>query len=309
MAWNVYGGTQSPMAAASPAEDLAILDALTKRMMEKDANAEREYWKRVMDRANWCFLCDPKMAQEAIAAKEAGGDAAPRSPAPLSWTIDGKTMIGAFTSEPAAIETLRQIHGVQPGQTETNVPAAAVMAMPVADAVAWLSRMPADKVQHVVFNRRGTISSPTAPIANLAPMYEWCMDRLTDDLWDPFVRAVQTTNQPASWARLRRRLALIDTWFLPLDPGGANVPLVVADGERKFLALAATNNLAVRAFTAIAGKDLQPRVGSAPRAEIVKLIEKVTTEEAAPKEIAINIGGAPIIIEAKALGEILTKSA
>ncbi|MDZ4755335.1 MAG: hypothetical protein SGJ11_12685 [Phycisphaerae bacterium] len=350
MAWNVYGGMgrtqQNPInPALAPVEDTAALDRITLKMQAGDAVSQREYWLRVMDRPTWCFLCDPKIAQEMIEAGQpetsqpgtsqagtsqageavagpadaAGGPegesvAKPAArhqshPSPLSWTIEGRTMIGVFTSEAAALETHRQLHGVATGAVDSQVPQAAVMAIPVADAIAWLARMPVDKVKEVVFNRRNTVASPTAVITNLPGLYEWALDRLPDSLWDPYVRSVQAANQPQAWSRLRRRLALLDRWFLPLDPQGANVPLVVADGTRHFLALAVSAPLAQRAFTSIAGKDVEPRIGQSPRADVVKMLETISADPKGPKEVAINVGGAPVVIELTAFITVLKNAA
>lgn len=318
MAWSVYGGgfgggkPSSPGAptAVGPvgpaAETTAALDAVLERVRQGGIGAQGEYWKMVMDRPNWCFLCNADHIKAEL--EKHGGDQSKVQPQPLLWNINDKTMIGVFTSEAAAMETHRQIHNATPETKDSDLPPAAILTMPVPEAIRWLFNVPADKVSDVVINRRVNVNVAHIGIAMLPRLYEWSTDRLPDALWDGFVKSVQEANQTGAWARLQRRFGMIDPWWLPADPGGANTPLVAVDGEKSYLVLATHTEAAARAFQRVVGdaaKDMKPRIGPIQRDKLLKLIDTIGAEVNGPKHAVINPGGRPAVIALADLGKIL----
>lgn len=310
MAWSVYGGTFGGLGPGAgsgagagakgastgipsvnvSAESTAELDRALERAQQGAVGAQRAYWKLAMDRPQWIFLCNAEHAKammEKPEAERAGG-----GPQPLLWSMNGKTMIGVFTSEAAAMETHRQMHNAGPETKNEDLPPAAMLSMPVPDAIAWISQVPADKVTDIVVNRRANVTVAHMPIAMLPGLYEWATDTMPDQLWDLFIKSVQQSNQPGGWARLRNRFTTLNTWWLPGDPGGSNMPLVVVDKERKFLVVATHAGAAQRAYRLVVQDPAaQARIGPIPREQLAKLLEAVNAEPNGPKDVAVNLGG------------------
>lgn len=319
MAWSVYGGSFGGLgpgvagrsgggssgagAASGSGESTAVLDAALARAQQGIAGAQQEFWKLAMAGPSWYFLCNPDQAKQILEKTEA--ERTGSVPQPMLWTVNGKAMIGVFTSEAAAMETHRQVHNAAADVANDQLPPAAILSMPVAEAINWLSMIPSDKVSDIVVNRRANVTVAHLPIAMLVGMYEWATNSMPDALWDLFIKSVQQANQPAGWGRLRARFAAIRTWWLPADPGGSNTPLVVLDGERKFLVLATHSDAAQRAFQTIVGKDSKPRVGPLPREKLLQLLDAIGAEVNGPKEVAINLGGTPAVVALADLTKIV----
>jgi hypothetical protein len=321
MAWNVYGGTfgglgpgmgtgkatPGSMIPIGPAEETtAAIDRVLERAQTGAVGAQREYWRLVMDRPNWCFLCNAEQVKAEMEKPEA--ERGKVSPQPLLWRMNEKTMVGVFTSESAAMETHRQMHNATPEMKDSELPQAAILAMPVPEAIRWLLTIPADKVSDIVVNRRSNISVAHIGINLLPGLYEWATDRLPDSLWDAFIKSVQDANQPGAWSRLRRRFGSITTWWLPADPGGSHTPLVAMDGGTGYLVVATDADAASRAFQRVVGdaaKDMKPRIGPIERSKLLKLVDTISAEEKGPKQAVINPGGTPAVIALAELAKIL----
>lgn len=318
MAWNVYGGSFGGMGTGSQGlskggvvsladETTAALDRVLERAQQGVVGAQRDYWKMAMERPAWFFLCNPDQAKRIMELPEAERGAA--APQPLLWSMNGKTMVGVFTSESAAMETHRQVHNATPETKNEDIPPAAMLSMPVPDAINWLSQIPADKVSDIVVNRRSNVTVAHMPIGMLPGIYEWATDSMPDQLWDNFIKCVQAANQPSNWGRLRHRFAAIQNWWLPADPGGSNTPMVVVDNDRRFLVLATHAAAAQRAFQtilkAMGGEEVKPRIGPVDRARLVQLLDAIGAEVNGPKEVAINLGGNAAVIAIAELAKIV----
>jgi hypothetical protein len=321
MAWSVYGGTfgglgssfqkggsgSGPVSPIGPAtETTAALDLMLERSQKGVPGAQRDYWKLVLDRPNWCFLCNPEGMKTELEKPES--ERKPIAPQPLLWTLNEKVMIGAFTSEAAAMETHRQMQNATPEMKDSDLPPAAILTMPVVEAIRWLQTLPRDRVTDVVINRRANVNVAHIGLSTLPSLYEWAVDRMPDQLWDHFIKSVQETNQPGSWARLRRRFAQLNPWWLPADPGGANTPLVAIDGDKGYLVLGTHAEGASRAFQRVVGeaaKDMKPRIGPVSRDKLLLLIDTISAEPKGPKHAIINPGGNPAIIELAELAKVL----
>lgn len=321
MAWSVYGGSSGgstgnlnlgrnvpglagPIGAA--ADTTAALDRILGSAQAGVPGAQREYWRAVLDRPNWCFLCNADPVRAEIEKPEAERQQV--APQPLLWRINDKTMVGVFTSDSAAIETHRQINNATPEMKESDLPPAAILTMPVPDAIRWLLSIPAERVTDIVVNRRANVPVAHQPIRSLPALYEWALDRLPEALWDSFIKSVQEANHSQAWARLGRRFSSVRTWWLPADPGGANMPMVAVDGDKKYLIIATHSDAAVRAFQRVVGeegKDFKPRVGPVQRDKLAQLIETLLAEAEGPKHAVINPGGNPAPIELTELVKLL----
>lgn len=320
MAWNVYGGSTGGVGggfgrsggagAVSPigpsTETTAALDQLLERAQQGVVGAQREYWKLVMDRPNWCFLCNTEQVKAEMEKPES--ERGKVSPQPLLWRMNDKSMVGVFTSESAAMETHRQMQNAPADAKDSDLPPAAILTMPVPDAIRWLLTVPSDKASDVVINRRSNVTVAHMGIHLLPGLYEWATDRLPDGLWDAFIKSVQDANQPGPWTRLRRRFASIGNWWLPADPGGSNTPLVVLDGDKPYLIVATHAEAAARAYQRVVGeaaKDTPPRIGPVAREKLLKLIETIGAEEKGPKHLAVNPGGATAVVSIEDMIKIL----
>ncbi|MBL9118409.1 MAG: hypothetical protein JNL80_00675 [Phycisphaerae bacterium] len=321
MAWSVYGGSSGgsmgtpnlgrnvpglagPIGAS--VDTTAALDRILNSAQSGAPGAQREYWRAVMDRPNWCFLCNADPVKAEIEKPEA--DRQQVAPQPLLWRINDKTMVGVFTSESAAMETHRQIHNATPETKDSDLPPAAILTMPVPDAIRWLLSIPADRVSDIVVNRRSNVNVAYQPIQSLPALYEWVLDRLPDGLWDGYIKSVQDANHSQAWARLGRRFSAIRTWWLPADPGGANMPLVAVDADKKYLVVATHSDAAVRAFQRVVGeaaKDARPRVGPVQRDKLAELIDALLVEPEGPRHAVVNPGGHPATIELVELVRLL----
>ena len=318
MAWSVYGSSFGGLGegvtgkpgsgVVSLADDTtSALDNLLTRAQAGEVTAQREYWKLVMERPAWYFLCNPEQAKALMAKPEAERGNA--SPQPLLWSMNGKTMVGVFTSEAAAMETHRQMHPAGPDAKPEDIPPAAMLSMAVPDAIGWLSNIPVDKVSDIVINRRSNTTVAHMPIAMLPGLYEWSTDSMPDSLWDAFIKSVQTANQPQAWGRLRHRFTELQTWWLPADPGGSNTPLVIVDNDKKYLVIATHTGGAERAFKTIVkasgNAEVQPRLGPLPRARLLQLLDALANETNGPKDVAINLGGNTAVIGMDELAKLL----
>ncbi len=272
-------------------------DAFTRLVLESatdtTGNGMNRLWKAVFDLEHWHFI-----------QQFPPDGAAPEGPPPFGWPrpmasrVEGKLFILAFTSSDRVVACANHNELVHP---KYGIP---LLEIPRDGAAEMLCRLDERQIDGVLFNQNKGEQGFFAPLTNIPTMYEWCLDRLPDGLFDPFVKSVTTSDARAGWQRLHRRLALMDQWLFIGDVTRPKSPqLYVHEGEPMLLVF--TDDKHVSKGAALAGgADEQGRMPLIPTTPLdaADFAGRVAAHgDGQVSSVLFNLGTSPFILPIQGL--------
>ncbi len=266
----------------------AINDTLTPLMAKASWNPKNHaalsaLWRAVFQREHWYFL--PAMLG---LPEEERSLESPAMRSPLAARIEGKLFVLAFTSQERALDAAQRNNLVD---ERFGAP---VIQIPRDNAVVMLSRAASDELKSVMFNRNEGEYGFHTLLTNLAVMFEFELDRLPAVLWDDFVRGVVGAQSQQGWARLHRRLNLLDQWYIPVTAQGQAA--VIKHGEDPHVIIFTDPERAKAGVEQLGGAlDQQIRLAAQPPAAAAAALAKLSDGAAAVKHAIFNIGSQPFI--------------
>lgn len=238
-------------------------------------------WKAVFELPEWCFL------------QQMGPDGQPPPgpppigrPTPLIVRVDGKRWVAAFTSSDRAFEAAQHNGLVHP---QLGIP---ILRISTDGAAIMLCEMDHSAIDGVLFNRNEGQQAFFAPLGNIAPMYEWNLDRLPAKLFDPFVRGVRQSNAPQAWARLNRRIAMMDQWFFIGDKERPKAPRLLTHDGRTYVLIFTDAEHARRGGAKLGetAPDETPLIPAPPAGAAAFLLKMQEHSQGQIKEALFNLG-------------------
>lgn len=295
----------SEAAQTTGAAGVEIRDAFTDLAAAIVANpagpATGEFWKAVYQLQTWHFLPGIPPGERIKEHMTSG-----RSIAPMVVRMDGRRYVLAFTSEQraAACATIN-------GFTDGEQGGIALLSMPLDAAASYLCRLEDDAADGVLFNHNRGEHGMTAPLDNIAAMYEYYLDSIPAPMFDRFVRSVTAADSPHAWARLNRRLVSMQRWFFIGDAKRPQSPQLFMHEGQVCALLFTDEEHAARGSRALGGAGdagRVPLIPTTPRdaSAFLGLLRQHSAEQGHPvSDIIFNLGSRPFTVAIDDLSRFL----
>ena len=249
------------------------------------------FWKAVYELDEWHFLPSTPHGESVDEAMDRG-----RPLGPIIAQLEGKQFVAAFTSEARALACAKA-NGLAAAGAGFGI-----LSMSMDDGAAYLCQLTDDTADGVIFNHNQGEAGMTAPLDNVAAMYEYHLDRIQAPMFDRFVRAVTAANSPQVWARLNRRFAEMERLYFIGDTDRPQSPQLFVHEESVCALLFTDEQHAGRGAGVIGGGGEEgriPLISTTPRDAAVFLAQ-LREHSAAPghpvKDVVINLGSQPFVM-------------
>ncbi len=254
------------------------------------------FWREVFALERWHFL--PSVGED---GRIPSGVPDPANVGPLVGRVDGEARVFVFTSERRATHAAVTNRLVEEGQP---VP---VISMTRGAATEMLCAIQSDDIVGIVVNHNVGTPGITAPLDNVAAMYEQLTGTLPEACLDRFVSAAATANSALSWSRVCGQVGTLPTWFMLSRPESADQPLVENVGGTPAL-LAFTHQTRVEHVSNAGVVEPGTKVAVIPATpsdivEYARRLEQHTDGEV--RAIAFNLGTQPFMLDLDGLERAL----
>lgn len=249
------------------------------------------FWKPVFDLETWHFLPE-ESPDESVEDRMSRGQPIH----PLRVRIEGNLRVMMFTSEARALDAAKRNNFAKVGR------GFGLLSMPRDAAAAYLCGLTDAEVDGVLVNKNHGEHGMTAPLDNIAAMYEHFFGRVPPSLFDRFVRSVLAVNAPEYWARLYKHFMAMDRWLFIGNPDHPDVPQLVKHQDSHIVLLftdpahAAKGAMAVRSADA----DGQVPIIHATPLEAVSYLENLQRDSAERgqqvTDVLVNLGSVPFVL-------------